>query len=290
MNTLQMKTILFLLLIGCSALPASAQGELYRIYDSKGKEMTFKKMSKAIEQAEVVFFGELHNNSIAHWLELQVLKLMVENGEELALGMEMFEADDQLVINEYFQGIIQEKHFLKEAKFWDNYKTDYKPLVEYARTQNIPLIATNIPQRYANLVYRKGLSALNELNPEALSYMCPLPFPIDFSLPNYVGMMEMMGGHGSQNSQNFVLAQAIKDATMAHFILQNLKERMLHINGAYHSMDGEGIIWYLKQARPELKILNIHTAEQSDVSKMDDALKSKGDIIIVVAEDVVKSY
>jgi uncharacterized iron-regulated protein len=162
--------------------------------------------------------------------------------------------------------------------------------VEFALSRNIPLIATNIPQRYANLVYRKGLTALNELHPEALSYMCPIPFPVDFSLPNYVGMMEMMGGHGSQNSQNFVLAQAIKDATMAHFILQHLKGRMLHINGAYHSMDGEGIIWYLKQQKPTLKILSIHTAEQSDLSKMDEDLTGKADIIIVVAEDVVKSY
>jgi uncharacterized iron-regulated protein len=285
-----MKSILFLLLFSFATMTASAQPELYRIYDSSGKEMSFRKMSKAIEQAEIVFFGELHNNSVAHWLELQVLKMMAENGPDLALGMEMFEADDQLVIDEYFQGIIQEKHFLKEAKFWDNYKTDYKPLVEFARSQNIPLIATNIPQRYANLVYRKGLPALNELHPEALSYMCPLPFPVDFSLPNYVGMMEMMGGHGSQNSQNFVLAQAIKDATMAHFIIQHLKGRMLHINGAYHSMDGEGIIWYLKQARPEVKILSIHTSEQADISKMDEALQGKADIIIVVAEDVVKSY
>jgi uncharacterized iron-regulated protein len=285
-----MKPILFVLLFSCSVLSVSAQPELYRIYDSRGKELSFKKMRKAIKQAEIVFFGELHNNSIAHWLELQVLKMMREHEAALALGMEMFEADDQLVINEYFQGIIQEKHFLKEAKFWDNYKTDYKPLVEYARSQNIPLIATNIPQRYANLVYRKGLPALNELHPEALSYMCPLPFPVDFSLPNYVGLMEMMGGHGSQNSQNFVLAQAIKDATMAHFILQNLKSRMLHVNGAYHSMDGEGIIWYLKQARPELKILSIHTSGQADISKMDEALQGKADIIIVVAEDAVKSY
>jgi uncharacterized iron-regulated protein len=285
-----MKSILFLLLFSFATMTASAQPELYRIYDSRGKEMSFRKMSKAIEQAEIVFFGELHNNSVAHWLELQVLKMMADSDPDLALGMEMFEADDQLVIDEYFQGIIQEKHFLKEAKFWDNYKTDYKPLVEFARSQNIPLIATNIPQRYANLVYRKGLPALNELDPAALSYMCPLPFPVDFSLPNYVGMMEMMGGHGSQNSQNFVLAQAIKDATMAHFILQHLKSRMLHVNGAYHSMDGEGIIWYLKQARPELKILSIHTAEQSDLSKMDEDLTGKADIIIVVAEDMVKSY
>jgi uncharacterized iron-regulated protein len=285
-----MKSILFLLLFSFAAMTASAQPELYRIYDSRGKEISFRKMSKAIEQAEIVFFGELHNNSVAHWLELQVLKMMADNGPDLALGMEMFEADDQLVIDEYFQGIIQEKHFLKEAKLWDNYKTDYKPLVEFARSQNIPLIATNIPQRYANLVYRKGLAALNELDPAALRYMCPLPFPVDFSLPNYVGMMEMMGGHGSQNSQNFVLAQAIKDATMAHFILQHLKGRILHINGAYHSMDGEGIIWYLKQQRHALKILSIHTAEQSDLSKMDEDLRGKADIIIVVAEDVVKSY
>jgi uncharacterized iron-regulated protein len=285
-----MRAIVCSLCIFFSLQPCFAQLSLFKMYDAKGRELSLKKLQKELKDADIVFFGELHNHSVAHWLELQVLKTMAASERTLSLGMEMFESDDQLIIDEYFSGLIQERHFLKEAKLWDNYQTDYRPIVAFALSKQIPLIATNIPQRYANLVYRKGLDALEQLTPEALSYMCPLPFPVDFSLSTHESMIKMMEGHGNHGGQHLVLAQAIKDATMAHFILKNLTDRMLHINGSFHSVQHEGIVWYIRQQRPDLKILTIHTEEHHDLSQLNPELKVKADIIILLAEDAIKSY
>src|SRR5690606_18990543 len=151
-----LKRLIYLVLAVPFAVTAQVK-EPYALFNGEGKQISYASMVERIAKADVVFFGELHNNTLAHWLELQILKELHAGKKKLAVGMEMFERDDQIVLDEYLSGQIDEKNFLKEVKLWDNYKTDYKPMVEYAKKAGIPVIATNVPRRYANLVYRKGL-------------------------------------------------------------------------------------------------------------------------------------
>src|SRR5688572_11611537 len=184
--------ILFLLL--CFSSTLSAQDKpAYKVFGKEGKAVDFDKMIQELSKADVVLFGELHDNAIDHWLELQVAKDLFNQKNSLTLGMEMFEADDQIVLNEFLAGTIEEKHLLSEAKVWDNYKNDYKPLVDFGKEKKLPVIATNIPRRYANLVYRKGIESLNTLPDEAKKWIAPLPVEIDLTLPGYKGMMDMGG-------------------------------------------------------------------------------------------------
>lgn len=263
----------------------------YRIFDMNGKPTTYEAMMTAGNQADVVFFGELHNNAMAHWLELRVAQSLFEKrGSDLVLGAEMFEADNQLLLDEYWQDRIPTKTFEEETRIWKNYTTDYKPLVEWAKTNKLPFIATNIPRRYANLVFRMGINGLDSLSKTAKSYMMPLPVKIDYELPNYKAMGGMMGGHGS--SKKLIAAQAVKDATMAHFLLQNWKPGQLfyHLNGSYHSEKKEGIIWYLKQQQPNLKIVTLATIEQDALEKLDAEHLNKADFLIVIPKDMTKTY
>ncbi len=223
-------------------------------------------------KADIVFFGEQHNNPISHWLELELTKdLYAEKNGNLILGAEMFETDNQLILDEYLSGQIAQKNFEKEAKLWDNYQTDYKPLVEFAKTNKLSFVATNIPRRYASLVNKKGFEGLDSLTSDAKKYIAPLPVKYDPELKGYKSMLEMMegqeGGAGGHVTENLPKAQAIKDATMANSILKYLKPgtTFLHYNGAYHSDNYEGIIWYLKQEKPELKVLTISTVEQDTI-------------------------
>ena len=282
-------SILFLLL----PLALAAQEKpAYTIFSSDGKKVEYEKMIKTITQGEVIFFGELHNNPIAHWLELQVAQRLYENNHNLVLSMEMFEADDQVVLDEYLHGTIEEKHFLKEAKTWDNFKTDYRPLIEFAREKKLDVIAANIPRRYANLVYRKGIEALDTLSAESKKWIAPLPIEIDLTLKSYRDMMTGMGTHGGGNAANLAKSQAVKDATMAYFIAQHKQNQnvVLHINGAYHSQDHEGVVWYIKKKNPALRVVTIHVAEQLDLKKLDPETVGKADFIVVVDEQMTKSY
>jgi uncharacterized iron-regulated protein len=240
--------VLFFLLAFTSDKPA------YQMFTQKGKTITYTQALKEIQQADIILFGELHNNPITHWLELQLTKdLFALKKDKLVLGAEMLEADNQLIVNEYIQGKIAARHLENEAKLWDNYATDYKPLLDFALAHRLPFAATNIPRRYASMVARSGLAALDSLPVEARNWMAPLPILVDLNLPGYKQMMGMGGsgsGHGSEmNASNIARAQAVKDATMAHFILQHWQpgNTFLHFNGSYHSDRFEGIVWYLNQ-------------------------------------------
>ena len=270
-----------------------SQERAYQLYDTNGKKLNYKKMIKGLERSEIILFGELHNNPICHWLQQEVTKSLIgSNDRKVVLGAEFFEQDDQLIINEYLQGKIKLKNLKKEAKLWDNFDTDYSPLLKLAKENSLEFIATNIPRRYASIVSRKGLNSLDELSEEAKGYMMPLPVEVDTSLKSYRAMLSM--GHGMpMDPMNMLNAQAVKDASMAYFILKYFNEsnKFIHFNGAYHSDIYEGIYhWIQKYSSKDIMINTISTVEQKDINKLDDEYLGKADFIICIDEDVNKSY
>ncbi len=272
---------------------AGSDKPAYQLFDREGDAVNYEALLSAATTNDIVLFGELHNNPIAHWLQLELsTDLHAHVAENLVLGAEMFEADNQVIIDEYFSGLIMENHFTSEARLWNNYETDYRPLVELAREQGLSLIATNIPRRYAAMVHRGGFEALESLSDEALAWVAPLPVPYDPDLPGYRAMLEMEGmpAHGTEN---FPKAQAIKDATMAHFILQHLPENgiFIHFNGAYHSNNDEGIVWYLHEySEDNPAVLTISTVEQDAVDQLEEAHHGLADFIIAVPRTMTKTY
>ena len=283
-----MRKLLFVgVLLLCSV--TKAQDKLaYQLFDKKGHKVSYRHLLKRASGAQVVLFGEYHNNAIAHWLELELAKDILAQ-KSVVLGAEMLEADNQEALDRYLKGEINQKQLDSTARLWPNYATDYKPLVDFAKEQHLAFVATNIPRRYASMVSKKGFEALEALTPEEKLWMAPLPIAYDAALPGYVGMMKMMGEHASVNMPK---AQAVKDATMAYFIYKNLKADsvFIHYNGTYHSDNFEGIYWYLKKADADLRIITISTVEQSDLKKIMPEHYTKADYILVIDEDVTKTY
>lgn len=289
-----MYKISLILCLALSVQLVNAQApEAYALYKSNGKKAKFEKMIDSMADADVVLFGELHNNSLCHWMQLQVTKSLFAEDSLLILGAEMFESDNQLIMDEYFDDRVKQSNFEKEMRMWNNYATDYKPLLEFGKANGIRFIATNVPRRYAALVNKEGLEGLETLSDEAKRFLPPLPIPFDTLAPNYQEMMNMsMGGHGmGGNMLNMVKAQAIKDAAMAHFILQNLDEgkTFLHFQGDFHSKNFGAIYWYLKQYRPGLRIITLSTQEAADTSFKEEYEKV-ADYILVIPEDMTKTY
>jgi uncharacterized iron-regulated protein len=283
-----MKKILLplLLLLGTAGVAQSLPA--YQLFTGKGKKARFGQLVKAMQQQEVILFGEYHDNPIVHWLQLELTRIL-GNQQKITLGAEMFEADNQEALNAYLAGQLSAKGLDSSARLWKNYPTDYAPLVKYAKEKNYPFIATNIPRRYASLVAKGGFEALDTLSAEAKKWMMPLPVPYDSLLDCYKNMLQMMGGHGGTNLPK---AQAVKDATMAHFILQHLQPGVpfIHYNGAYHSDYYQSIYWYLKRSRPALRIGTISTVTQSNLSRLYKEHLGKADFIIAVDEDMTRTY
>lgn len=287
-------TFLFAILISTSLLAQDKPA--YKIFTGEGKKADYGDMLRSLSKADIIFIGELHDDPIAHWLELEVTKsLFGEKGKNLVLGAEMFESDNQLLIDEYLHGDYDAAKFEAEVKLWKNYQTDYKPLVELARKNKLPFIATNVPRRYAALVNKKGFEGLDSLTSEAKQYFAPLPFPYDPEVKCYKDMLNM-GGPGSgmpaHATANLPKAQAVKDATMAHFILQNWSKGkvFVHYNGSYHSSNFEGIIWYINKYQPGLKIATVETVQEDDPDSLSKENKGKASFVVAIPSSMTRTY
>jgi len=144
----------------------------------------------------VVLLGEVHDDVVAHRLQLQVLKHCAEicqtQGRRLVLSLEMFESDVQRVLDEYvLDGAIREQDMLQDARPWSNYADDYRPMVEFCKAATaagglaggLRVVAANAPRRYVSLVARGGSAALDRLlegasdAAAARALVPPLPLP-----------------------------------------------------------------------------------------------------------------
>lgn len=288
-----MKKIVLITFLICS-LVGFTQDKAFVIYNAKGKKVSYSKMMKSLTKSDITLFGELHDNPISHWLQLEVTKSLGTE-RDLILAAEMFERDNQNELNDYLSGKINAITLDSVARLWDNYKTDYAPLVDYAKENKLQFIAGNIPRRFASLVYKGDFLALDTLSAEEKSWIAQLPIEYDKELPGYQKMLEMMGGHGGENLPK---AQAIKDATMAESIYKAYEENreklsqltIIHYNGAYHSNDYEGILWYLKRKNADLNYKTITTILQANIEKLLEENKGKADFIICVDEDMTTTY
>jgi uncharacterized iron-regulated protein len=269
----------------------------YKIYNARGKEVSFKTMSTKANQVELVLFGEFHDNPIAHWLQLELTQSMFEqHRENLQLGFEMFEQDQQAVLSAYVsnQSNIEEDQLKDTLRLWPNYQTDYAPLIEFAKTNQLNCVASNIQRKYASLLFKKGRAALDTLPENIKDEMAPLNFAFDTTLSQYQAMKQMGAHMGPGAGWRMVEAQAIKDATMAHFILnnpwRNAQTVHLHFNGAYHSDFYQGIMWYVKQEAPQMRILTISTVSQENISELDKEHLGRADFIICVPANMTSTH
>ncbi len=283
------KVLLTCLFIFFTALISAQSNPAYQLYTAKGKKVSYKKMLKKLRQANIILFGESHNNPISHWLQLEVAQSLYQT-KKLMIGAEMFERDNQRALTQYLTDEIDRKALDTLVRLWNNYPTDYEPLVEFAKSKYIPVIATNIPRRYASMVFKEGFDILMDLPSDEKKWIAPLPIKYDGELPGYKNMLTMMGGMHS--SENLPKAQAIKDATMAFSIVENYggDKIFLHLNGSYHSDNYEGILWYLKQQKPSLNYATISTVAQENITKLAKDYLGKADFIICVPENMTKTY
>ena len=285
-------SLLFILMSGIifPDIEMDTEKPAYLLYNQDGEVISYSLLVEKSMESDLIFFGEIHNSAIAHWLQHELVKdLSADTLRTTHIGMEMFEADQQLLIDEYFGGQIAQSSFENEARLWDNYQTDYKPVVEFARENGLRLVATNIPRRYATSVYRQGPDVLESLSSYSKQWIAPLPVEVDKELPGYKNIAQAAHGHGGDN---LVYAQAVKDATMAHFILLNMGagDRMIHLNGSYHSNNREGIVWYINDAVSGYEILTINTIVTDDPKDVDPDHLQAADVTLVVPSRMTTTF
>ncbi|MCA8913912.1 MAG: ChaN family lipoprotein [Planctomycetes bacterium] len=229
----------------------------YQLIHEEPKPASAFELAGQLSAYNVVFVGELHGNPGAHRVELEVLRRMAKDGGPLALATEQFERDTQQVLDDYLAGKISEKEFREKGHLWPNY-ADYRPLVEFCKANKIPVIAGNIPRPLANRVYKEGVDVLEKFTDEEKSWSASevkaLPGAYRTKFFEAMGGME---GH-TDAMERMYASQCFKDDTMADSVAKWLKEnpkgRVLHINGNFHSKGGLGVPEKLEALVPTVKI------------------------------------
>ncbi|HKJ91514.1 MAG TPA: ChaN family lipoprotein, partial [Longimicrobiales bacterium] len=194
--------------------------------------------------------------------------------------------------------------FLAASRPWPRYRTDYRPLVEFAKAHGLPVIAANAPRRYVDMVARHGREALDSLSAQALAYLPPLPY--GKASPAYrdqwiATISEVMkqegmkcgvpvahadappGSHAAMGHQ--LDSQVLWDATMAYSIAQYLTARpdalVLHMVGGFHVERGTGIPEQLKAYAPDARAMIVSLRPVPDVDTFVPAPSGQwGDFVI----------
>jgi uncharacterized iron-regulated protein len=297
---------------------AAAQSDAagYKAFDSKGRAVKLEEIVETLDGADVLFVGETHDNAVAHALEAEFLRLADERYSQsakrrraVALSLEMFERDVQTVVDEYLGGLITERHFLLSSRPWNNYETDYRPLVEYARAHRLPVIAANAPARYVSRVSAQGPASLASLSKEARAWLPPLPYPE--ASAGYAAKFNrfMSGGApappaqaGAQAAQqppadphaqtnphggaHLLEAQTLRDASMAYAISEFLKQGrdplVVQVNGTFHSEERMGVPEQLSHYRKKARAVVVTIIPDESRAGFDAAsMSALGDFVIL---------
>jgi len=272
----------------------------YKIYDTRSHSfITTDKIIEDCAAASVLFFGEEHNDSAGHYLENKIFRdLYARYGNNVALSMEMFETDNQLVLGEYLSGFIDENRLNKDARLWSNYK-DYRPMVEFAKQNHIHVIAANAPRRYVSLVTRRGMHSLDSLGKEAKEFLPPLPY--DTLSGRYRDkFMEIMKGSPGSTSNNIYYSQSLWDAAMSYSIYRyqraNKEKKIFHCVGKFHCEEKLGTAAQLQMRNKKLKILVISSFPDKVFTNTDpasaewQALNVLGDYVIITDPNLKRTF
>ena len=298
----------------------------YRLFDTNGNPANMDEMISKVKSADVTFIGEIHTDTIAHNLEAMLLERTWDKWQTLSL--EMFETDVQYVLDEYMTGHINEEHFLKSARSWENYGSDYRKLIEFSKEKGTSVIAANAPRRYVNMVRRMGKNSLLNLPEEGKRFLPPLPVPDASSeyekkfkaiMTAHRPMINMVTdnpkGENSQKNSNsnsedskieennimeleaferMLEAQNLWDATMAWSIASHLeknsKNRVLHVNGSFHTDFSLGIPEQLNNYSPNLDLLIVTIVPSLDYPTFRDSMIGLGDYIIITDGKIEASH
>ncbi|ELB2784187.1 MULTISPECIES: ChaN family lipoprotein [Vibrio] len=231
----------------------------YQLYTPSGEHIALSKLPIELQQADVILIGEWHTHAGVHRFQTDMLKQLTSYNRSLALSMEQFTRDKQPVVDAYLRGEIGEQYLMKQANAWPNYESDYRPLVEFAKQKNLPVIAANAPKSIVRCIGRQGLDYINKLDDDQRMFIAQAintgssPYKEKF-------MASMHHGKPEQTEKQFA-AQVTWDETMAESIVSYLDDnpgvQIVHVAGKFHTEQGLGTAASILSRNPSLKVIVI---------------------------------
>ena len=263
-----MKTIALSMAMLCLGAGAASAAQFSDA--GSGKELSAAQLAKKLQKYDVVFFGEFHDQGELHQAESDLLKAMHKlQGDKLALSMEMFEADNQPRLDSFLAGSLSEDDFLAASRPWPNYRTDYAPLVNFAKENKMPVVAANVPRFLAAHVAKNNAST-EGIAEQYLQWLPKHTYAHEGAYKEkFYAQMNSPEAPMKMPPQRLAAvyaAQCLKDDKMAEsiaaFAYAHPDMQILHINGCFHSDAHLGTTQKLEALRPKLKVAVITPLER----------------------------
>jgi uncharacterized iron-regulated protein len=149
--------------------PVTTIAPLVDVYDSvwiKGEDgvvKTLEQVADDLSRYDVVFFGEFHGHSGVHLAQMRLFRALQQRYPDMTLSLEQFERDTQPLVDKYLAGEIGEKVLTEEGRGWDNYEQSYRPLVEFAKDNGLPVVASEAPKQAVICISKEGPEFINEI-------------------------------------------------------------------------------------------------------------------------------
>ncbi|WP_312522098.1 ChaN family lipoprotein [Anaerospora sp.] len=282
--------------------PVEGQAAACQVYDTvSGSRLTVDAISQKMNNYDVVVFGEYHDNQILHSLEADLLTGVYEQHPNVAVSLEMFERDNQQILNAYLAGRVREAAFLEQSRPWPNYRSDYRPLIEFAKEEGLRVLAANIPRSIAAHYARRG--TLDGIDDTLLPHLPRIHRAPDGEYRQlFLAQMQAMSNKHSampvtdSQMEAFYRAQCLKDDTMAESIVDHHRRypdrKIIHYQGDFHSRYRLGVVEKLQALEPELRILvltPVYVEEFKQLPEQARSLQADGDIVIFVKKKSASS-
>ena len=237
-----------------------------------GKGLAFPALIDELNLNRVVYVGEIHDRYDHHLTQLAILKALHQRNPRLAIGVEWFQQSFQGVVNDFLAGKIDEETLLRRTEYFDRWRYDYRmlrPIMEYAKANQLPVIALNAPSELTRKVSKNGLEALNT------SERAQLPQRITPPDDAYRSRLEkIFTTHANTEKKqldDFMMVQRIWDETMAQnitrFLNPNPAWRMVVFSGSGHISYDAGIPKDVVQQLPQIRQATVISSDARDVER-----------------------
>ncbi|QSP95186.1 ChaN family lipoprotein [Marinobacter salinisoli] len=259
-----------------------------------GAPMSVDQLAEQLRDTDVIVVGEYHGHQGAHLLQARLQAALYQRRPAQVLTMEQFTLDHQGDVDRYLSGETGETELIEDGDAWENYRASYRPMVEFARRHDIPVMAANAPADIVRCVGRKGAGHLDTLPADVRQQLPRAPFQ---DTPGYrEKFLQAIGQSHRTDSEaldarmhNTYLAQLLRDNTMAARILQALEQhpghQVLHLTGTFHSEERLGTVGLLEARAPALSVAVISPVFRSDDEPALAAARqqNKGDYLYIIA-------
>jgi len=179
------------------------------MYDGhSGERINWSEVMRRAANADAIILGEQHDDAQAHAVQLAMVQDVSARWPRAGvLTMEMLERDEQVVVDDYLEGIVDAATFAKltDSVTWageGSWTNWYQPIIDAAAFNGWGVVAANAPRRYVRIVRTDGYERLKKLPPEREALVAvPVTWPMDYR-QRFIDVMNGTGGDDEEEDES----------------------------------------------------------------------------------------